>query len=138
VSPRGGWDGPLFGIGLNVSKTEFRHSDVNGRPIDPSTETETARSERIRALQERWVPREIPSAEPADVLREWMAASAANRTSAFALAVAEHPERIPVAELEPGPGQQPRPGGLIERMAAQRAGRLDSAIQGRYASGDAG
>lgn len=43
--------------------------------------------------------------------------------SQFAQYLAEHPEWVPVAEPEPQPGEQLRPGGLyvrIERHAAER------------------
>ena len=118
----------VFGIGLHASGAEFRSSDVNGRPIDPTAETETQRSDRIRALQDRWTPRDLPSADPVDVISEWMAASPDNRMSRFAANLAEHPELLPAAESEPG-----KPGGLIERMAAQRAQRnaLARRIAGR-------
>jgi hypothetical protein len=116
--------GATFAAGLHAARAEHRSTDVNGRPIDPTAETETQRTERIRALQERWVPRDLPSAEPGAVLSEWMAASPANRMSAFAMRLAENAvEMMPQAESEPGPGESPRPGGLLERMAAQRAER---------------
>jgi hypothetical protein len=76
VSPRGRWDGPLFGIGANAGRAEFRHMDAQGRLIDPLAETETQRTERIRALQDLRVaagPREAPPADPAGVMTEWTA-----------------------------------------------------------------
>ncbi len=119
-----------FRVGLGASnRAEFRSTDVNGKPVDAAAETETARSERIRALQDRWVPRELPSADPADCLREWMAASPANRMSAFAMHLAEHPEMMPAAESE-APGKAPEPGGLLERMAAQRRERMGQLQRG--------
>jgi len=115
---------PSFGIGLHASGAEFRSMDVNGRPIDPTTETPTARAERIWALQDRWQPRQFPSAEPGDVLAEWLAASPDNRMSRFARCVAEHPDWMPEAETEPGPGELPRPGGLVERVSRIVAERI--------------
>ncbi len=73
-------DGPTSRVGLNVHRAEFRASDADGRPVDPATEGDTQRSERVWRLQDRWTP-EAPSAEPADVLREWIAASPANLDS---------------------------------------------------------
>lgn len=113
----------VFGVGIRAARAEHRSTDFAGRPVDPSAETETARTERIRALQDRWVPRDLPSAEPLDVLSEWMAASPSNRMSRFAMNLAEHPEMLPQAEIEPHPGESPRPGGLLEQMASQRAQR---------------
>jgi hypothetical protein len=115
--------GATFATGLHAQRAEHRSTDVNGRPVDPATETETARTERIRALQDRWVPRGVPSAEPGAVLSEWMAASPANRMSAFATRLAEHPEMLPTAETEPPEGQPPRKGGLLETMHRQRSER---------------
>lgn len=117
----------VFAVGLNAARAEHRSTDYAGRPVDPAAETETARTERIRALQDRWQERGYPSADPVSVLHEWMAASPANRTSAFAMRIAEHPDLMPDAEVEPGPGQRPKPGGLIERMASQYADRASLA-----------
>jgi hypothetical protein len=102
---------------------QFRSSDEHGRPVDPSTETPTARAERIRALQDRWVPRELPSADPVAVLTDWMAASPQNRMGALAAQVAEHPERLPQAEMEPRNGERPVPGGLVEKLTEQERQR---------------
>lgn len=119
----------MFTIGLGAARAEHRSTDFAGRPVDAINELPTARTERIEQLQDRWVPRAFPSAEPADVLAEWMAASPANRMSAFAQRVAEHPEMMPEAEAEPAPGQRPKPGGLIERMAGQYAERAGQAAR---------
>jgi len=112
-----------FGVGLNAWRSEFRSSDYAGRPVDPVTEGDTARSERIRMLQDRWTERQLPSAEPIDVIGEWMARNPANRMSAFAMRLAENPEMLPQAESEPAEGQAPRPGGLLARMVAERRER---------------
>ncbi len=114
----------IFGIGLHAAGVQFRSTDYAGRPVDPSAETETQRNDRIRALQDRWQPRELPSAEPAEIMREWLAASPDNRMSAFARHLADDPSLMPAAEVEPGPGESPRPGGLLERMEAQRQDRV--------------
>jgi hypothetical protein len=108
-----------FRVGIGAERAEFRSTDVNGRPVDPSTEGDTARTERIRALQDRWQPRAFPSAEPIDIMTEWLAASPDNRMSGLARKLAENPDLLPVAETEPHPGQHPQPGGLIEKLAAQ-------------------
>ena len=120
----------IFGIGLHAARAEFRSTDVNGKPVDVTTEGDTARSERIWALQDRWVPRQLPSTEPADVMAEWMARSPDNRMSAFARHLADDPSLMPAAEVEPGPGESPRPGGLIERMERQREDRVRRAQWG--------
>jgi len=115
---------PAFRTGLAASnRAEFRASDVNGRPIDVRAEGDTARAERIFALQDRWTERQLPSAEPIDVIHEWMGLSPDNRMSAFARNLAEHPERLPEAESEPMDGQAPRPGGLVEQMRQTRRAR---------------
>jgi hypothetical protein len=116
-----------FGAGLRALRFEHRSTDYAGRPVDPSAETETQRTERIRALQDRWVERQPPATDPAGVLREWMAQSAEHRMSRFAQRLAEDPTLMPEAESEPHPGQAPIPGGLIERLAAQRAAKHASA-----------
>jgi hypothetical protein len=108
---------PAFGIGQNARGAEFRHSDVNGRPIDPRSEGDTARSERIWALQDRWQEHAPPVTDGYDVLREWMAASPANRMSKFAQNIAEHGVYGFDVETEPGPGEAEagRPGGARAR-----------------------
>src|SRR5260370_855752 len=81
-----GFPGDIFGIGRNAGGAEFRSSDANGRPVDAAAETETQRAERIRALQDQRLaagPREMPRADAASVLTEWMAARPANPTAAF-------------------------------------------------------
>lgn len=113
----------IFRIGLNAARAEHRSTDVHGRPVDTSAETPTQRDERVRALQDRWSPHEVPSAEPHDVLAAWMAQSPDNRTSLFAKHLAEHPEWLPEMDIEPGPGELPRPGGLVEKLGAQVAAR---------------
>lgn len=118
-------DGPVFRAGLAANGAQFRSTDVNEKPVDPGSETDTQRSERIRALQDMRMaqgPREIPSAEPAQIMREWFAASPDNRMSKFAQSLTENPEFMPRMEMEPGPGERPKPGGLYEK-AAQRANR---------------
>jgi hypothetical protein len=72
---RRGWDGPAFGIGINAGGAEFRgHTDANGRPVDASGETDTARRERIEALQSRRDAAGYrdgpPSASPAAIINE--------------------------------------------------------------------
>ena len=112
-----------FRVGLAAERAEFRASDYAGRPVDAAAETETQRTERIRALQDRWTERQLPSAEPAECVAEWMAASPDNRMSAFAARLAENPDMMPQAESEPLPGQAPRPGGLLETMGRTRTAR---------------
>lgn len=125
--------GPVFRAGWHAERAEFRSTDANGRPVDPAAETDTARTDRIRALQDRRLAeggRAVPSAEPTAVLTEWMAQSAANRMSGLSQWVAEH-GRLPVSvEMEPLPGRAPgepggapRPGGLLSQMRAMRMGR---------------
>jgi hypothetical protein len=119
-------DGPAFRLGWHAERAEFRSTDVNGRPVDPGAETDTQRTDRIRALQDRRMAeggRSVPSAEPGAVVTEWMDLSPDNRMSAFAMAIAADPRKMPDVEMEPRPGQAPRPGGLLERMAAQRMAR---------------
>ena len=119
------WDGGLFGIGHHAAGAEFRSTDVHGRPVDTASETETARTERILALQDRRMAegdRGVPSADPAAILVEWMAASPDNRMSPYAQSIAEHPERMPAAEVFTEVST-PQRGGLLERMAAMRRAR---------------
>lgn len=111
-----------FGIGFNAQRAEFRASDYAGRPVDPAAETETARTERIRALQDRWTERQLPSADPAECLREWAARDPANRMSELMQRIASQPDLLPDAESE-SPGRPMRPGGLLERMSATRSAR---------------
>jgi hypothetical protein len=100
---------------------EFRASDEFGRPLDPAAlkaETPTQRAERIDRLQVARLaqgPAGIPPSDPQSVFSEWCR-SPENMQSRFAQLVAEDSSLLPAAELEPGPGQQPRPGGLIARM----------------------
>jgi len=104
---------------------EFRASDEYGRPVDVSAETPTQRTERIERLQQLRIAageRMAPPVEPVSVMREWMA-NPANRQSALAARIAQDPSLMPRAELEPGPGQSPQPGGLIEQMQAEHRQR---------------
>ena len=104
-------DGPTFRVGMSANGVQFRHSDVNGRPIDVSAEGDTARSERIWHLQDRWMPHEPPSCNSNDILAEWMAQSPENRLSKFAQNIAEHGLLGGIqVESEPGPGEQPSKG----------------------------
>ncbi len=117
---------PVFRAGLNAERAEFRSTDVNGRPVDPAAETPTQRAERIEQLQVLRLAqgeRGAPAADPAAVFTEWMAQSAANRMSGLGSWVAAH-GRLPVeVEMEPRPGEQPRPDGLLARMARMRRDR---------------
>jgi hypothetical protein len=112
-------DEPVFAVGILAQRAEHRSTDIAGRPVDPRTEGDTARAERIWQLQDRWQPHAFPSADPVTVMQEWMARDPANRMSAFAMKLAEDPSLMPVAEVEPHPGERPQPGGLIEKLAAQ-------------------
>jgi hypothetical protein len=106
---------------------EFRATDVQGRPLSAAqiaAEGDSARTDRVRALQARWQEREIPSTNPATILAEWLAASPGNRMSALAMRLADHPELVPLAEVESDP---PTPGGLIERLRKESAERYAAA-----------
>lgn len=111
---------------MTFGGAEFRASDVDGRPVDTAAETPTQRCERIWLLQDRRVangPRPVPPSDPADVFGEWLTLSPANRMSAFARIVAEDPGKLPEAEMEPGPGERPRPGGLHDRLNRESTAR---------------
>ena len=117
---------PVFRAGLNAERAEFRASDVHGRPIDPAAETETARSERIRMLQDRRGadgPREAPPASPAGILAELITRDPGTRMSGFARHLAESPELMPRADVIL-PGRPLTPGGLAEEMAGMSAARV--------------
>jgi hypothetical protein len=116
----------VFRVGLNAARAEFRSTDIAGRPVDAVHELPTARTERIEQLQERWQPRGVPSSDPRDVMVEWLR-NPVNRMSAFAMRLGEQPDLMPDAEIEPGPGQRPQPGGLIERIASQREASMATA-----------
>src|SRR5271170_2608113 len=113
-----------FAIGLNATRSEHRSTDFNGRPVDPGAETETQRTDRVLALQERWQPHAAPTSDPGECLQEWMAARPENRMSSLAMRLAEDPSLLPEAEDEPGPGQAPKPGGLVERARELRAAKM--------------
>jgi hypothetical protein len=86
------WDGGTFGIGMHAGRAEFRHGDISGRPVDASTEGDTARSERITRLQDRRLAdgeRTVPPAEPAAALAEWFARHPDQRLGKFGVALAE-------------------------------------------------
>ena len=107
---------PAFRAGLRAStRAEFRHSDVHGRPIDPAAETETARAERIRMLQDRRTadgPRSAPATSPAGILAELITRDPQSRMSRFAAHLAEFPELMPRGGRAPArPAADPgRPG----------------------------
>jgi len=98
---------------------------VQGRPIDPAAETETARAERIRMLQDRRTadsPRSAPATSPASILAELITRDPQTRMSKFAAHLAEFPELMPRADVIL-PGRPLTPGGLAEEMAAVSAAR---------------
>ena len=115
---------PAFRAGLHAStRAEFRHSDVHGRPIDPAAETETARAERIRMLQDRRTadgPRSAPATSPAGILAELITRDPQSRMSKFAAHLAEFPELMPRADVLL-PGRPLTPGGLAQEMGAVSA-----------------
>ena len=102
------WDGPLFGVGLNVGRAEFRSTDLAGSPVDVAAETETARTERVLKLQDRRVadgPREGPlSASPVAIINELCMHDPDMRMSAFVLRLAQDPSLVPVMAIE-APGR---------------------------------
>lgn len=116
-------DAPVFGIGMNAGRAEHI-------PAVGPGETDTARSERIRALQDQWQPRHVPSAEPAAVMAEWVQ-NPANRMSPLAMRIAEDPSLMPQAEMEPRSGELPRPGGLVEKVRAEAHARRELAERNR-------
>ena len=98
---------------------------MQGRPIDPAAETETARAERIRMLQDRRTadsPRSAPATSPASILAELITRDPQTRMSKFAAHLAEFPELMPRADVIL-PGRPLTPGGLAEEMAAVSAAR---------------
>jgi hypothetical protein len=115
---------------MSFGSAEFRASDEHGRPVDTASETPTQRAERIDRLQLMRIAggeRTAPATEPAAIFGEWMSASPDNRMSALAMRIAEDPSLLPQAEVEPGPGQEPRPGGLLEKIAARRRDKFHMA-----------
>lgn len=107
---------------MTFGSAEFRASDEYGHLVDTASETPTARAERIERLQVARLAggeRGAPPVEPAQVFGEWMSRSPDNRMSALAARIAEDPSLLPEAEVEPMLGEDPRPGGLLERIAGQ-------------------
>lgn len=129
---------PIFRVGLHAAAVEHRSAipataeHYAGLPAtDPQTGEPVPcgcpRCGAVRAEQDARLAqgtREIPATDPATVMREW-AANPANRMSKFAQMLAERPELMPASEVEPGPGEHPRPGGLVERLAAQHRERRE-------------
>jgi hypothetical protein len=102
------WTGGMFGIGLNAGVAEFRHMDVTGRDVSASTEGDTQRSERVRALQDRRLadgPREALPVTPAAALAEWFARHPDQRMGSFGRALGERGQAMVPLMILDTPGQ---------------------------------
>jgi hypothetical protein len=110
---------------MNVGVRAFTPSDVTGRPVDVSGETETVRRDRITKLQDRRDAEGYrdgpPSASPARVLAEWLIAEPSMRDSAFGRALAEKGAAVIPRMVVEAPGR-PADYSAMTRRGQQPAG----------------